>query len=322
MIVKPPYLDDPDALVTAADQGHYEFVRALVAGGADANMTNAFGDTALIAAARHGHASIIELLLAHGADPNAEDRDGDTALDIARHHGRERTASMLVAHGAHEGSGPSAKDLMMEALNRKQPESLAGKSSVRLPSSVLKDPYQELNRLSEALSHKADGEGVWRMIVESGRNMLGADGCTLYLVRDGKLHVEVLMSHSLHIALDAEENGGSIAEPTPIYRPDGGVDDSSLAAVCAACGEPVNIPDVREMPAWTRTLRFDERLGYLTVSVLSVPVLSRGRVFGVLQFVNALDAGGRVGPFTAHHEGIAHAITTLMSLAPLIFNLA
>ena len=313
-----PSDDAPDALVAAADQGHYERARALVVAGADVNVTNAFGDTALIAAARHGNDAIVDLLLRHGADANCEDRDGDTALNIARHYGHEKTAMLLIEHGSEEAEGPSAKQLMMEALRYTQPAPLP---RVRLPSAVLKDPYLELHRLSEVLSHKTDGKGVFRMIAESGRSILGADGCTLYLVRDGELHVEVLLSQSLHLTLDASEKGGPLVEATPIWRPDGEIDETSLAAMCAATCEPVNVADVRELPSWVRTRAFDERLGYNTVSVLNMPVLSRGRIFGVLQFVNALDTSGRVGPFTKHHQAMAHSVATLLSLAPLLFGM-
>ncbi len=316
MTAQPPYLDDPDALVTAADQGHYEFVRALIASGADPNMTTAFGDTPLIAAARHGHDAIIELLLAHGADVHAQDRDGDNALSVAVHHGRESTVALLKDQGAKEPDGPSAKQLMMDAL-RKTQQAGAG----LMPATVVTDPFGELTRLSEMLAHKQDGSGVWRLLVESGRSIMVADGCTLYLVRENKLHVEVLVTHSLGIALDAAEGRGDIAEPMPIYLPEGGVDESSLAAVCAASRQAVNVHDVRDLPTWTRSRRFDDHVGYSTVSVLSVPILSRGEIFGVLQFVNATDSTGRVGAFTAQHETIAHSIATLMSLAQLVFNL-
>jgi hypothetical protein len=327
MTAQPPYLDDPDALITAADQGHFEFVQALLTAGADPNMCNGFGDTPVIAAARHGHDAIIELLLAHGADVNAEDRDGDNALHVAQYHGRETTARLLIDHGAHGSDGPSAKQLMMEALH---PGKGAGnghgrpvlRSSARLPSSVLTDPYTELTRLSEMLAHKHDAEGLWLMMVESSRAMLGADGCSFYRVRDGKLHLEVLLSNSLNLTLDASAGHGAIAEPTPIFRPEGGVDETSLAAVCAASCEPVNVADVRELMSWSRARRFDERMGYRTISVLCVPVMARGQIFGVLQFINALDGSGRVGAFNGHHESIAHSIATLMSLAQLIFNVA
>jgi hypothetical protein len=316
MTAQPPYLDDPDALVTAADQGHYEFVRALIASGADPNMSTAFGDTPLIAAARHGHDAIIELLLAHGADVHFQDRDGDTALSVAIHHGRESTVALLKDQGARESDGPSAKQLMMEALRKTQQS-----GSGLVPASVVNDPFTELQRLSDILAHKQDGEGVWRLLVESGRAIVGADGCTLYLVRDGKLHVEILLSHSLGLTLDASEGRGAIAEPMPIYLPEGSVDETSLAAVCAASCQPVNVADVRDLPSWSRSQRFDEKLGYNTVSVLTVPVMSRGAVIGVLQFINAMDSTGRVGPFSHHHETIAQSVTTLMSLAQLVFNL-
>jgi len=316
MTSQPPYLDDPDALVTAADQGHYEFVRALISAGADVNISTQFGDTPLIAAARHGHDAIIELLLAHGADVNMQDRDGDTPLSVAIHHGRESTVALLKDQGAREPDGPSAKQLMMEALRKTQQ---AGASLVH--ADVVRDPFTELQRLSEMLARKTNGEGVWRMLVESGRAIVGADGCTLYLARDGKLHVQVLISRSLGLALDAEDAQGAIAEPTPIFLPEGQVDESSLAAVCAASSQPVNVADVRDLPTWNRSRLFDEKVGYATLSVLSLPILSRGEVIGVLQFINAIDSAGHVGPFSAQHEAVAHSLATLMSLAQMVFNL-
>ena len=116
MSAQPPYINDPDALVTAAYEGELDLVRSLVSGGTNPNVTNERGDTALMLAAQHGFDGIVEFLLDHGAEINAKDQDGDTALDIARYHECKSMVALLLARGATGASGPSAKERMMDAF--------------------------------------------------------------------------------------------------------------------------------------------------------------------------------------------------------------
>jgi uncharacterized protein len=73
-------------IVHAAQHGHLEIVKLLLASRANPNARNIGSNTALMLAARFGHIDIVRALLAGGADVNAEDRDGGTALDNAREH--------------------------------------------------------------------------------------------------------------------------------------------------------------------------------------------------------------------------------------------
>jgi len=111
----PLYINDPDALVTAAYEGEYELVCSLVADGANPNVTNENGETAIIVAAESGYDAIIEYLLSHGADINAKDNDGDTALDIAKYNNCMRTVDLLISRGGISSMGSSAKERMMDA---------------------------------------------------------------------------------------------------------------------------------------------------------------------------------------------------------------
>eukprot|EP00808_Paulinella_micropora_P027266 g64663.t1 len=55
--------------------------------------------TAFMLAAQHGHTEVGRLLLARKADVNATDQHGDTALHLALRHGHFPTAEVLVAAG-------------------------------------------------------------------------------------------------------------------------------------------------------------------------------------------------------------------------------
>jgi len=71
------------ALMYAACEGDTEFVKTLLAEGADVNAKDKDGVTALMGAAWNGHTEIVKALLAKGADVNIKDKDGRTALRYA-----------------------------------------------------------------------------------------------------------------------------------------------------------------------------------------------------------------------------------------------
>ena len=87
------------ALVFAAHQGDLESAKALIAGGANVNDTNAARITALIMAAHSNHAAVAEYLLERGADPNVADAQY-TALHAAILRGNLGLAGKLLAYGA------------------------------------------------------------------------------------------------------------------------------------------------------------------------------------------------------------------------------
>ena len=71
-----------DDLVEAAGNGSVDEVDRLLRAGVRPNATS-FGVTPLVAAAEHGHGDVIRRLIAAGADVNRRDAQGMTALDYA-----------------------------------------------------------------------------------------------------------------------------------------------------------------------------------------------------------------------------------------------
>ena len=94
-------VDDLTPLVVAASRDCVEIVRALVAGGpTDVNAKTYNSNTALTAAADLGHAEIVRYLLAVGADVNAKTGHGNTALTLAAGRGHAEKVRALLAAGA------------------------------------------------------------------------------------------------------------------------------------------------------------------------------------------------------------------------------
>jgi hypothetical protein len=96
------------ALIPAAERGHVEVVRYLLAeSDVDVDHVNNLGWTALLEAilladGGPAHQEIVALLIEHGADVDLADGDGVTPLAHARSRGYDEIAAMLEAEGARE----------------------------------------------------------------------------------------------------------------------------------------------------------------------------------------------------------------------------
>jgi ankyrin repeat protein len=87
-------------LLTAAEGGDKDSVRALLDEGSDVEETDSYGNTALIFAAANGHVGIIRILLAAGADVNASRKDGMTPLILGTFSAHADVVRTLLAAGA------------------------------------------------------------------------------------------------------------------------------------------------------------------------------------------------------------------------------
>ena len=97
----------PTPLQAAAEKGHADIVRMLLAADADANAKGDNGETALHTAAEYNRTEIAPLLLAAGANVSAKDRRGRTPLHTAaRHEALDIVPLLLEAAAGLCGYGP------------------------------------------------------------------------------------------------------------------------------------------------------------------------------------------------------------------------
>ncbi len=92
--------DGTVALHWAAHHDHVATVRALLAAGARAGVTNHFGVAPLSLACANGSESVVRVLLEAGADPNTTMRGGETVLMTAARTGRLGAVGALLKRGA------------------------------------------------------------------------------------------------------------------------------------------------------------------------------------------------------------------------------
>ncbi|MEE6513773.1 hypothetical protein FKM82_021583 [Ascaphus truei] len=84
-------------LMEAAQEGHLELVKYLLAAGANINRATANNDHTVVSlACAGGHLAVVELLLAYGADPTHRLKDGSTMLIEAAKGGHTNVVSYLL----------------------------------------------------------------------------------------------------------------------------------------------------------------------------------------------------------------------------------
>lgn len=138
-----------------------------------------------------------------------------------------------------------------------------------------------LNRIGQALSAEHDTTRLMEMIVRESRRMTDSDAGSLYLVTESpgrgpaQLEFKVAQNHSL---------------PVPFHESRMPVDRTSIAGYVAITGESLRIHDAYQLPSqvsYTFNTAFDSQSGYLTRSILAVPMINaQGRAVGVLQLIN------------------------------------
>lgn len=95
-----PISHNATLLHTAAEFGHLEVVKLLLASDADCNKLDNFGQSPLFLAASEGHHQIVAMLLEVTKDINTQNLYGDTALSIAAYYVNDMTAKFLLEAGA------------------------------------------------------------------------------------------------------------------------------------------------------------------------------------------------------------------------------
>lgn len=180
------------------------------------------------------------------------------------------------------------------------------------------NPLELVTRLTEisiALSQERDTTALLERIVLEARSIAKADGGTLYVLNDANmLEYEIVQNDSLGIRY-----GGS--HPAPPFKP--------VALYNIETGEPnytvqvanavllrtsINIENAYRADGFNfeGTRAFDERHGYRTQSVLTIPMINhKNEAIGCLQLINAQDPlTGASVPFSGETVQIVEALAS------------
>lgn len=161
-----------------------------------------------------------------------------------------------------------------------------------------------------ALTAEKDYNKLLEKILTGARNITGADGGTLYILENNLLHYKIMQTKSLNISKGS--NGEKVEFP-PVEMV-----HSNVSAYCAITKKSINIPDVyhSELFDFSGPKKFDHATGYVTKSMLVIPLINRGgKVIGVLQLINSLNRNNETVPFDKQIETIIESLASQAAIA-------
>jgi HD-GYP domain-containing protein (c-di-GMP phosphodiesterase class II) len=164
----------------------------------------------------------------------------------------------------------------------------------------------------EEIARYRDVNAVLDRILAKAREITHADAGTIFLVEGNDL----VFAYTHNDSLFPVDNSYKYAYATarmPMLK-------HSIAGYAALAKDSLNLADVRRLPPgapYSFNSSFDERTGYRTVSMLTLPFFDKmGHVSGILQLINSMDPRtGKPCPFTASMEFNARLLAREVSSA-------
>ncbi len=153
----------------------------------------------------------------------------------------------------------------------------------------------ELINIARAMTTERDVNKLLAIILEKSRFVTGADAGSIYVVEDeAAANVEDPDSGALSRArgpmlrFKLSQNESVNYDSREFVMP---ISTRSIAGSAALGKKPINIADAYDIPAGAQygfDRRFDEKIGYRTKSILTMPLISpqRDEVIGVIQLIN------------------------------------
>ena len=171
-----------------------------------------------------------------------------------------------------------------------------------------------LNDIGVALSSEKNNQRLLERILNGARQLTNADGGTLYTVNENnELVFEIVSTHSLHIQMGGVGQQTIQFDPIPLYT-EGKANESMVVTHAVLTQQTINIEDVYHVKGYdfSGTRRFDEKTGYRTTSILTIPMKNhKAEIIGVLQLINAIDEKNQqVRAFKKEDQQLAESIAS------------
>ncbi len=188
------------------------------------------------------------------------------------------------------------------------------------PESAPLRKLEQLNAIGVALSREENIDHLLERILRSAIELTSADAGTIYQTNPAReLEFRILINRTLGLELGGSQGGGIDLPAIAMFDADGRPNDRMVAAHAAARQTTVNIADAEQAQGFdfSGTREFNRRLGYVSKSFLTVPLIDHHReTIGVLQLINALDAGtGAIRAFTADEQALAESLASQAAIA-------
>ena len=178
---------------------------------------------------------------------------------------------------------------------------------------------EELNHIGAALSAEQDIRLLLEAILIAAKNIVNADGGTIYRVVDGEwIRFETLVTDSLGVSMGGT-TGKEITFP-PIRLYEEGIPNSAHVVAYAVLNDrTVNIGDAYTEKGFdfSGTRKFDEMTGYRSKSFLTIPMKNHEKeIIGVLQLINAKDrTTGEIVGFSMADQRFAESLASQAAIA-------
>ena len=152
----------------------------------------------------------------------------------------------------------------------------------------------ELIHIARAMTTERDVNRLLPIILEKSRFVTGADAGSIYVVEDSEDFAGAsddapvsVRGRGPRLRFKLSQNDSVSYDSSEFVMP---LSNRSIAGSAALGKKAINIADAYDIPVGTPygfERRFDERIGYRTKSMLTVPLISqRDEVIGVIQLIN------------------------------------
>jgi len=156
-------------------------------------------------------------------------------------------------------------------------------------------------------------KGLERLLT-TARRLTRAEAGTVYVRRGEALDFVAVQNDLLAQQVGEDEVRRRVgARPLPLG-------ENSIASYVMLTRSTVNLRDAYEIPVdrpYTLFREVDRNADYRTRSMLAMPLRNaKGRVFGVLQLINAIDGRGAVRPFSRDEQRMVQELAALTARLP------
>lgn len=182
------------------------------------------------------------------------------------------------------------------------------------------DRLEHMMQIGIALSSEKNPKKLLETILSSAKALTNADGGTIYSVtEDNQLQFDFISTDSLNIKLGGDTGQEITFKPLSLVDERGQAKKDMVVACVVNENKTINISDAYNAEGYdfSGTRKFDQKTGYRTKSILTVPMTSHeDEIIGVLQLINSQDTEtGDIVAFSETDQRLAEAMASQAAVA-------